>query len=77
MEESEVPFIYDDDLSIARLVRPVGQVAFAIFLGIPHDLQAGQQFHVACRAASLYGPDALSLVDRVVFRPVLAKGIFC
>jgi hypothetical protein len=60
-----------------RLVRPYKRGAFAYFLGVPHDLQAGQQFHITCRPASLHVPDTLRLVDRVIFRPVLGQGAFC
>jgi hypothetical protein len=56
-----------------RLVGPYKRGAFAYFLGVPHDFQAGQQFHITCWPASLHVPDTLRLVGRVIFRPVLGQ----
>jgi hypothetical protein len=63
------------------LVRPYKRVdkrvTFAYFLGVPHDFQAGQQFHITCWPASLHVPNTLRLVGRVIFRPVLGQSAFC
>src|SRR6266404_838235 len=58
-----------------RLVRPYKRVTFAYFLGVPHDFQAGQQFHITCWPASLHVPDTLRFVGRVIFRPVLGHRV--
>src|SRR5215475_1257676 len=42
---------------------------------VPHDLETGQQLHVAGGPAGLHVPDALGLVSRIELRPVLREGV--